>query len=336
MAKKYIDTERLRAEAEKRMHICDGVFERNSDTYYQGKAVAYQEILSFIDSLQQEQPIGIHDIGVEGEKGVDGGLILQEIEGFCRNAAEGETQVTPTQKFLEWADRLGEYRRFCKENCKGYQETGKCFCDGECDAKRKFDKQEQTCDTCTNDKGCVTCKDGELWEGKEQPCERVDVEKHIDEMFEKQGYGIMLNTSEHLTIEEEAKLYSFNIESKIFNSLPQELQGEWRKEIESAYIIGASAFRVSSEDLEAKAAQYESYFDVGEQHGYLCVNKGEMAEAFKDGARWQKEQMLKNAEECDLYWDGDFLAIELNMRVLGYSERDKVKIVIIPDKEEKK
>lgn len=45
-----------------------------------------------------------------------------------------------------------------------------------------------------------------------------------------------------------------------------------------------------SEDLEAKAAQYESYFDVGEQHGYLCVNKGEMAEAFKDGARWQKEQ----------------------------------------------
>ena len=38
------------------MHICDGVFERNSDTYYQGKAVAYQETLSFIDSPQQEQP----------------------------------------------------------------------------------------------------------------------------------------------------------------------------------------------------------------------------------------------------------------------------------------
>ena len=29
-------------------------------------------------------------------------------------------------------------------------------------------QQEQSCDTCTNDKGCVTCKDGELWEGKEQ------------------------------------------------------------------------------------------------------------------------------------------------------------------------
>lgn len=59
---------------------------------------------------------------------------------------------------------------------------------------------------------------------------------------------------------------------------------------EKAEIIG---YLQPSEDLEAKAAQYESYFDVGEQHGYLCVNKGEMAEAFKDGARWQKEQILK-------------------------------------------
>ena len=35
-------------------------------------------------------------------------------------------------------------------------------------------QQEQSCDTCTNDKGCVTCKDGELWEGKEQPCEGLE------------------------------------------------------------------------------------------------------------------------------------------------------------------
>ena len=35
-------------------------------------------------------------------------------------------------------------------------------------------QQEQPCDTCTNDKGCVTCKDGELWEGKEQSCEDLE------------------------------------------------------------------------------------------------------------------------------------------------------------------
>lgn len=53
---RYIDADLLRAEIEKRMHICDGIFERDSNTYYQGKAVAYQETLSFIDSLQQKQP----------------------------------------------------------------------------------------------------------------------------------------------------------------------------------------------------------------------------------------------------------------------------------------
>lgn len=51
---KYIDADRLKAEIEKRMHICDGIFERESDTYYQGKAVAYGELLPFIDSLPEE------------------------------------------------------------------------------------------------------------------------------------------------------------------------------------------------------------------------------------------------------------------------------------------
>ncbi len=53
--------------------------------------------------------------------------------------------------------------------------------------------------------------------------------------------------------------------------------------------------------------------------------------AHLQGADQMKEQMMKGAEECELYWDGDFLAIDLNMRALGYSERDKVKIIIIKE-----
>lgn len=45
-------------------------------------------------------------------------------------------------------------------------------------------------------------------------------------------------------------------------------------------------------------------------------------------ADWQKEQMLKEAVETELYWDGDFLAIDLNMAALGYSEKDKVRVII--------
>lgn len=36
---------------------------------------------------------------------------------------------------------------YCQENCKGFQETGRCFCDGECKAKKEYikhkDKQKQ-------------------------------------------------------------------------------------------------------------------------------------------------------------------------------------------------
>lgn len=46
------------------------------------------------------------------------------------------------------------------------------------------------------------------------------------------------------------------------------------------------------------------------------------------GMTKQKEQMLKEAEECELYWDGYFLAIDLNMTALGYSEHDKVRVIV--------
>ena len=31
---------------------------------------------------------------------------------------------------------------YCQENCKGFQETGKCFADGECKAKREAEQEE--------------------------------------------------------------------------------------------------------------------------------------------------------------------------------------------------
>ena len=46
--------EKIRQETERRKNICEGIFERESDTYYQGKAVAYGELLAFIDSLPED------------------------------------------------------------------------------------------------------------------------------------------------------------------------------------------------------------------------------------------------------------------------------------------
>lgn len=46
--------EKIRAEIERRKNICESVFERGADTYYQGKAVAYGELLPFLDTLSEE------------------------------------------------------------------------------------------------------------------------------------------------------------------------------------------------------------------------------------------------------------------------------------------
>lgn len=58
-----------------------------------------------------------------------------------------------------------------------------------------------------------------------------------------------------------------------------------------------------------------------------------IATAYQLGIAHQKEQMLKEAVECDLYYDGDFLAIDLNMAELGYSERDKIRIIVLKNTE---
>lgn len=36
-----------------------------------------------------------------------------------------------------------ESDNYCKENCKGYQETGKCFSDGPCVAKQEWNEEDE-------------------------------------------------------------------------------------------------------------------------------------------------------------------------------------------------
>ena len=53
---------------------------------------------------------------------------------------------TMKEKGYEWdADKkeLKKINSYCQENCKGYQETGKCFADGGCDAKRKAEQKSE-------------------------------------------------------------------------------------------------------------------------------------------------------------------------------------------------
>jgi len=54
-------------------------------------------------------------------------------------------------------------------------------------AKEIIEEQERSCQTCTNDKGGVTCVNGNMWEG-EPVTEKVDLEKEVDAYIENERY----------------------------------------------------------------------------------------------------------------------------------------------------
>lgn len=55
-----------------------------------------------------------------------------------------EAQFYAYKGILAFLDTLEAEKKdaFCKENCKGYQDTGRCFCDGGCEAKKKAGEKE--------------------------------------------------------------------------------------------------------------------------------------------------------------------------------------------------
>ena len=134
--------------------------------------------------------------------GCNGGFIYENYGGAHNlanvNPANKEQRDLLFQKMheagYEWDAEKKELKKinsYCQENCKGFQETGKCFADGECKAKREAEQEPtdeemkealQTeyekgradaiaeiqnpvdCTDCTNSKGCINCEDGNMRE----------------------------------------------------------------------------------------------------------------------------------------------------------------------------
>ena len=94
-------------------------------------------------------------------------------------------------------------------------------------------------------------------------------------------------------------------------------------------------------DLESYAQKVEDYYDVGEERGYLCVQRGEVKDAVIAGASWQKEKMLKEAVEGEVVTTNKYTSVRYLSRYgtfryfygigRGYKKGDKVRIVIIKE-----
>ena len=85
-------------------------------------------------------------------------------------------------------------------------------------------------------------------------------------------------------------------------------------------------------DLESYAQKVEDYYDVGEERGYLCVHRGEVKDAVIAGAKWQKEQMMKEAVEGEIIKDNrGNNVVRTGVFNNGFEIGDKVRIIIVKE-----
>ena len=90
------------AEIERRRDICKGIFEIHSDTYYQGKSVAYNEVLSFINSLPDEE-CSAHENNFVSNDGLEEAARLYAIPHYMKDIDKSHINEYPYDSGLEYA-----------------------------------------------------------------------------------------------------------------------------------------------------------------------------------------------------------------------------------------
>lgn len=155
---------------------------------------------------------------------------------------------------------------------------------------------EQPCDTCTNDKGCVTCKDGELWEG--EPAD-IDFEKEQERNLDFQCFAKEMDSVFALPA------------SETTNTKDEPLNWEYAI-ARHFYELGKKSKEPVNEDLEKAARLYAipHYMkDIDVNHIEEYPYDSGLEAAFKSGAEWQMKQDHDRCYQCEknrdtVYWKG--------------------------------
>lgn len=167
-------------------------------------------------------------------------------------------------------------------------------------------EEEQPCDTCTNDKGCVTCKNGELWEGQ-----RTWIEQSSEDLEEAVSEQICIAADKHI--------------KRVVDAAGHPGWDWTTQDI-------ADAFKAGAEWQKEQIFKGDRLTELDKSYKQA---KREL-EWFEEGKRQGREQMLKDAMECELVCFKDHLLAVLPMKEFRWTAGDKVKVIIIPDKEDKK
>jgi len=128
----------------------------------------------------------------------------------------------------EWDSEKKELKKintFCQENCKGFQETGKCFADGECKAKKEAEQKS-------------------TW-SKEDESNWNNIWDVLDGRFELSDYGY----------KEAAKWFLENC-PKGFKSFRPQPKKEWSEEDEKMFSELLSSLLINTSDKWVKYGEW--------------------------------------------------------------------------------
>ena len=80
-------------------------------------------------------------------------------------------------------------------------------------------------------------------------------------------------------------------------------------------------------NLDEAAQKVEDYYDVGDEHGYLCCHRGDIKDAFKAGAEWMAGQGyvkegIARPDDCEIWVnmtntdikDGDEVIVQIRKK----------------------
>lgn len=173
--------------------------------------------------------------------------------------------------------------------------------------------QENPCDGCTNRKGCVTCENGELRETmQEEPVS--DVKTRVKEIFDSC---------------EKIDISDFEKNRVAFGLL--ELEGFAK----IFYEMGKQQEEPVSEELEEAASMYAKEECSRKSPATLpdrcrgCY--APIMYAFKAGAQWQKQQMIKDAVDGVYGAFYNHIFVDYDWRKKKLLDGQKVKLIIIKE-----
>ena len=80
-------------------------------------------------------------------------------------------------------------------------------------------------------------------------------------------------------------------------------------------------------NLDEAAQKVEDYYDVGDEHGYLCCHRGDIKDAFKAGTKWMAGQGyvkegIARLDDCEIWVnmtntdikDGDEVIVQIRKK----------------------